>query len=148
MMNPRKRRRNSTSVVRETPVSRGQFLAQAFTLGSSNTAAYVFGSCVGRLFNFEFPNRTPRQNVPVGPGVDEARPDEANGQEGIVGEPVANIDGGREPVANIDGEREPVANIVGEPIANTDGEPIGNIDGEPVDDIDGEPFEDSSTDDE
>ncbi|UKZ61028.1 uncharacterized protein TrAtP1_002301 [Trichoderma atroviride] len=80
----------------------------------------------------------PRQNVPVGPGVDEARPDEANGQEGIVGEPVANIDG----------EREPVANIVGEPIANTDGEPIGNIDGEPVDDIDGEPFEDSSTDDE
>lgn len=89
----RKRRRNSDSVLRETPVARGKFLSQAFAFGSDATVAYVFDACLSRLFNFDFPGRGRRQNVQVGPRADEPRPDEANGQENIDSEPVGDIDG-------------------------------------------------------
>lgn len=123
MLNPLKRRRNSDSVVRDTPVARDQFLAQAFMLGSSSTAAYVFGSCVSvrRPFEFRVPHEEARQYVNVDTlGDDEARPNE--------GKSVADVD--REVMEELGVDS------------------LDHIDGEPIDDIDGEPFEDESTDDE
>ncbi|PNP46401.1 hypothetical protein TGAMA5MH_02437 [Trichoderma gamsii] len=93
MFNPRKRRRNSDSLVKDTPVAREKFFAQATMLGSSS-AAYVFGSCVGarRPFDFMVPDEEARNNINADTldnelKGDEARPDEANPDEDIDGEP-------------------------------------------------------------
>ncbi|KAM0519060.1 hypothetical protein ACHAPE_004054 [Trichoderma viride] len=98
MFNPRKRRRNSDSLVKDTPVAREKFFAQATMLGSSS-AAYIFGSCVGarRPFNFRAPDEAVGNNVNVDTLDNELKGDEANPEEANADEADAEEDIDGEP---------------------------------------------------
>lgn len=89
---PQKRRRNSDSALKETPVAKEKFLAQATFLGSSASAAFIFGSCIGGApHRFTFRSREEdRKQVEVKGDCrnpDESNPGEANFDGDIDGEP-------------------------------------------------------------